>query len=203
MSLIDVLRSLRIRIRKIKISLSGRPESDLSFKQQIILEVGHKASCDVLIETGTLFGDTVNVARNYFDSVVSIEISRDFYEGCKQRFRKNNNVFLHYGDSSKILKEILKSIKYERAVFWLDAHCAGVGTMQGTTRCPILGELDALVSHSREDNCILIDDADCFGLDDHYPSIDEVFSILKNINANYNISIKNNIIMAIPSHIDI
>ena len=201
MSFREVIRCFRLKLRKIKINLSGRPKDDLSFKQQTILETGKKFSCDILIETGTYCGDTVNVARYYFDSIISIELSKDLHSKNKERFKNVQNVALHNGDSGKLLKEILKSIDEERIIFWLDAHYSGIGTATTKTSCSIMGELEAIASHSRNHHCILIDDATLFGSDPDYPKLDEVIHFLKNINNNYEISVNNNIIMAVSPHL--
>ncbi len=198
MSFKETVRLLRLKLRKIKISLSGRPKDDLSFKQQTILETGKKFSCDIFIETGTYCGDTVNVSRPYFDSIISIELSKDLHNRNKERFKNVPNVVLHNGDSEKLLEEILKSIDKERILFWLDAHYSGIGTATGKTSCPLMGELEAIANHSHKNHCILIDDASLFGKDPDYPKLDQVIQFLKKINNNYEISVNNNIITAVP-----
>lgn len=54
-----------------------------------------------------------------------------------------------------------------------------------------------IVNNYRNKHCILIDDANFFGNDKDYPKLEkEVIHALRNINANFEISINNNIIVA-------
>lgn len=199
-----VFRCFRMKLRGFKISLSGRPKNDLSFKQQMLIETGLKFNCAVLVETGTFRGDTTRVGARFFDRVYTIELSKELYEHNLKRFSGKKNIFLHQGDSDKVLKELMNTVLMntvsgnERMVFWLDAHYSGSGTSKREGKCPVLDELEAIKFHPRRDHCVLIDDADMFGEDDEYPELSEVIRQLKQINPDFSPVVKNNIIVAVP-----
>jgi hypothetical protein len=67
---------------------------------------------DILIETGSYEGDTIQLGLDLgFAEIHSIELSEKLYDKCKKRFKNVSGVYLHKGDSLKILPEILESIK--------------------------------------------------------------------------------------------
>jgi len=188
---------LRIKIRHIRLRLSNRPANDLSRKQQILLEIGWSYNCSTFIETGTFLGDTIEIMRRYFDRVVSVEVSRELYNLNKQRFEKRKNVFLYQGDSGELMSEMLEH-KTGRALFWLDAHYSGPGTARGAKECPLTAELESIAKYPRNDHCILIDDKDALTGKNDYPPLHQVKEMLLQINPNFEISEKNNILIALP-----
>lgn len=194
------LRLVAIKIRHFKGHLSSRPRNDLFYKQQRLLEIGSCYHCSIFLETGTYLGDTLKVARRYFDRVLSVELSEDLHNQNLKRFKKYRNVFLWQGNSGKRMPEMLPLIVGARALFWLDAHYSGVGTAKDENDCPIISELEAIAKHPRRDHCILIDDARCFGHEEGYPSIERVREKLLAINPEYYVHIDNDCIMALPPH---
>lgn len=194
------LRLVAIRIRRLKGHLSNRPRNDLFYKQQRLLEIGSRYSCSTLVETGTYLGDTVKVARRYFDRVLSVELSADLHRKNIERFKKHPDVILWQGNSGMRMQEMLSQIIGSRALFWLDAHYSGAGTAKDENDCPLISELEAIAKHPRRDHCILIDDARCFGHEEGYPPIDLVLEKLLAINHEYYVHIENDCIMALPPH---
>jgi len=192
------LRFVAIKIRRFKGHLSKRPRSDLFYKQQRLLEIGARYNCSTLVETGTYLGDTVKVARRYFDRVLSVELSEDLYLTNIERFEKSRNVYLWQGNSGVRIQEMISLIIGSRALFWLDAHYSGAGTAKDEEDCPLISELEAIGKHPRRDHCILIDDARCFGHDEGYPPIALVMEKLLAINSEYYVHIENDCIMALP-----
>lgn len=192
-----LLRLAAIKIRHFKGYLSRRPRNDLFYKQQRLLEIGNRYHCTTLIETGTYLGDTVKVARRYFDRVLSVELSEDLHNQNLKRFERYRNVFLWQGNSGKRMPEMLPRIAGTRALFWLDAHYSGAGTAKGENDCPIIFEMEAIANHSRRDHCILIDDARCFG-QAGYPSIEWVNEKLLTINPAFHVQIDGDCIIALP-----
>lgn len=193
-----VLRLVAIKIRHFKGQLSSRPRSDLFYKQQRLLEIGSRYHCSALVETGTYLGDTVKVARRYFDRVLSVELSTDLHQKNLERFKKHPNVILWQGNSGQRMLEMLSLIPSERVLFWLDGHYSGMGTERDESDCPIIPELEAIAAHPRCDHCILIDDARCFGKEEGYPSIEQVRQKLLTINPDFQVQIDNDCIMALP-----
>jgi hypothetical protein len=198
-----VLQSMRlifIKFRKLRINLSGRPISDLSYKQQCLLETGWRFGCSTFVETGTYLGDTVNVMKFYFDRVLSVELSEELHKRNRERFKNFRNIILWCGSSSKLMPEILRYAGDGRILFWLDAHYSGQGTAGEMQECPIMSELAAIGRENRNDHCILIDDAGCFSDKNAYPSINDVKEALLQINPSFSIIIEHDRIIALPTH---
>jgi len=146
----------------------------------------------IFIETGSCVGDGIACAlKAGYKEIHSIELSPDFYQKCVVRFKNNPNVHLYLGDSSIVLKEILKNIK-KPATFWLDGHYSWNGTARGDTNTPILKELAIIGDHSIKTHTILIDDVREFGtVEFDFIELDDILKALEKINPNYLISYEN------------
>lgn len=154
----------------------------------------------VFIETGTAGGESIRAAAEIFEICWSIEIIENRPEG-----EFPANVFLRYGDSSKLLKELAKPYKGERIVFWLDAHWSeNYEAPEGVNECPLLDEITAIKGH---DALILIDDARLF-LGPHpwpcdyreWPSFQDAFVRLHDCFPKHTITIVDDYIVAIPDY---
>lgn len=105
----------------------------------------------IFIETGSNYGDGIQQALDEgFKVVFSIEIDKEKYDHCVERFKDNENVHLILGDSKMILDTILMMIN-EPVTFWLDAHI-------GNKKSPVMHELEILRNHRIKSHTILIDD---------------------------------------------
>ena len=92
---------------------------------------------NIFIETGTYMGEGVDYALvQGFEKVYSIELDKERYLECKEKFKENSNVFIYEGDSSVVLKEILKSID-ESCVIFLDAHYCADGSSISEKMVPV------------------------------------------------------------------
>jgi tetratricopeptide (TPR) repeat protein len=120
------------------------------------------------VETGTLFGGTVATISNYDVQCDTIELSPHFYEKARLQFANTPNVRVHFGDSGRVLPELLRAID-EPCVFWLDGHYSEGPTAKGDKDSPILEEFAAILNHPIRDHIILIDDIRCFGQEDWPP----------------------------------
>lgn len=195
-SLKYILRPLYYRIRHRYWELFGRPYEVMNHKRRYILDKGHRYECSTFVETGSYLGDTIEVSRQQFEKVLSVELSEQLYSFCSWRFRKDSNVSLFLGDSSQVLPQMLDLID-GRALFWLDGHYSGGSTALGKYVCPLIFELAAIAKHKRNDHIILIDDARLFGVDPGYPTLQEAQASLLLINSNYQISVVDDIICAV------
>src|SRR6185295_17672205 len=84
------------------------------------------------IETGTCVGSGLQLAVDAgFEVLHSIELAVPFYIQARRRFANTPNVNLWYGDSSKVLPQILRLVDAP-ATFWLDGHYSGGHTARGT-----------------------------------------------------------------------
>ena len=113
-----------------------------------------------------------------------------------------SNVRLFTGDSATLLPEMSRQIK-GRALFWLDAHYSGGVTALGAKESPLCEELKVVASLDRSDHCILIDDTrSCTGLDD-YPTLPELWTLLREINPEYHLVMDWDCLMALPPDVDL
>ena len=148
----------------------------------------------IFIETGTCYGDTVDVAKRLgFNKIISIEVSKKLYKQACSRFLVSCNIQIINGDSSKILWFVIKNIR-EKITFVLDAHYLDWGAdirrdplaREKYVEYPLLKELEIISRHIRKDHTIIIDDVRLFS--SHFnTNIEEVREILLRINPKYKI----------------
>ncbi|SOE21298.1 hypothetical protein SAMN06298216_1771 [Spirosomataceae bacterium TFI 002] len=131
------------------------------------LQASHK--CDYFIETGTYKGDMIYANKHNFKNLISVELSPLYFAKAEKKFANDSNVKIHFGDSGKLMPEIIKNLD-AKALFWLDGHFSSGQTAQGELDCPIFGELDAIFS-SPHKHVLLIDDARFFNGTNDYPTI--------------------------------
>lgn len=155
------------------------------------------------IETGTYMGDASLWASDIFDTVTTIECSKEYYDIATNNLKNISNINLINGNSADELKIIAPKLK-SPALLWLDAH-AGGGYFGDEDCCPLLDELKAL-SSSPSSHYIFIDDARAFMAPppppfspDAWPSIDAVIMEIQS-NNDYLVIIINDVIMAVPRH---
>tara|TARA_B100000900_G_C20582520_1_gene718141 strand:- start:1653 stop:2399 length:747 start_codon:yes stop_codon:yes gene_type:complete len=75
---------------------------------------------DMLVETGTYLGNTLQYLLNFDIPTYSVEINEKFYFIAKSRFLDKKNLLLNHGDSVSFLKSLDKTQK--KAFIYLDAH---------------------------------------------------------------------------------
>jgi hypothetical protein len=132
------------------------------------------------VETGTLFGDTVEALRSVFERVVSIELSEELAAKARERFAGCGNVTILQGDSGQVLPRVLETLTGP-ALFWLDGHYSGdfqsrsrglVRTARGELQTPVVQELASILADKEPGHVVLIDDARLFDGTNDYPTID-------------------------------
>lgn len=160
----------------------GRPDPPPPLaKREMLLDYKKKHGLQILVETGTFKGDTVEAMRGEFKKVYSIELSEKFYQDAVKRFSGVGNVELRQGDSGKVMSEIVAKLDAP-TLFWLDGHYSGGDTAQGDLNCPVWGELEAIFSAAMQQPfVVLIDDARCFrhvGAVD-YPAVSDIEAWVK------------------------
>lgn len=149
------------------------------------------------VETGTFRGDMSLHASGLFPQVHTIELDPELARRAAERFARVSNVAVHQGDSGEMLAEVLEGVKTS-CVFWLDGHYSGGVTARGRTDTPIMRELAAISEHGIRPHAILIDDARVFGTDDAYPTLEEVFRVLRRIDPELAIAVSSDVIWAAP-----
>ena len=117
------------------------------------------------VETGTSEGDGVALAVECgFSPIFSVETILDKYVNCLKRFENNKDVFLLFGDSTKWMNSIVKSLASDKeygTVYWLDAHYSSHPVEKPAgDRCPLLNEIRAIGDHNitGTKHVLLIDD---------------------------------------------
>jgi hypothetical protein len=121
----------------------------------------------IFVETGTYIGETVNVAKNYFERIHTIEIKEQDYNLAKKRFSRDSNVTCHLGDSSIILNHVCKTLD-KPTCFWLDGHYSGGGTGKGAKNIPLYEELEVIMKECKQPCLVLVDDCRLFEKTDPY-----------------------------------
>jgi hypothetical protein len=117
---------------------------------------------NVFVETGTYMGDTISNMLNHFSKLYSIELSSKYASEAVDKFKNNTNVRIIQGDSSKVLKVLVRDVN-DTVFFWLDGHWSGGNTARGSLDCPLLEELH-IISNDFKNECIVaIDDVRLFG----------------------------------------
>jgi hypothetical protein len=147
-------------------------------KQRTIRHYAEKYKLEILVETGTYYGDMVEAMKKYFDHIYTIELSSELYKVAKKRFQKEKHVEVIHGDSGKVLKNLMKRIS-KPALFWLDGHYSAGVTARGEKDTPIYEELQHILSKRDIGHVIIIDDARCFGTDAGYPTLEELKEFIK------------------------
>lgn len=160
------------------------------------LDCFRRAYCvEILIETGTYQGTTVEAMLEKFKQICTIELDPELWKIMHDKFSRYSHVRVIQGNSGHVLPAILASVS-QRCLFWLDGHFSGPGTARGAVDSPIAKELDAIRSHHRNDHIILVDDARLFDGNNGYLTLEEIHSRLKEINPSYHVRVVDDIIQA-------
>ncbi len=154
-------------------------------KRALLRDVAEKYALRALVETGTFFGDTAVGLSKTFVKVHTIEAAPELYRAAEIRFKNHNNVVRHFGDSGKILPEIIKQLT-SASLFWLDAHIQEFA-VHGEEN-PILAEISHIVSDRRFNHVMAIDDVRLFGRKPEYPTLEQLKSCLSAAGRRYSLN---------------
>jgi hypothetical protein len=154
----DILRSAR-RPRVVRRwERSGRPiPPPAEYKHQLLLEYASSYRLDILVETGTFWGQTVAAMRRHFRKITSIELEPRLAGRARRRFRRFANIEVVEGDSARELAGLIGGLD-GATLFWLDGHDSA-GETAATE--PLREELRALMN-APAGSVALIDDARTF-----------------------------------------
>lgn len=166
-------------------------------KQKIVKSYQRKYEIPILIETGTYLGTMVNATKDTFKKIYTIELDKKLYWRAKNKFKKNNHIKVFFGDSTKVLPELLKQIR-RPCLFWLDAHFSKGITAKGSKETPIINELTAILKSKIKTYVILIDDANAFTGKKDYPFLTSLKRFILENNPSLYIQVKDNIIRVTP-----
>ena len=161
-------------------------------KQEIIANYCKEFKCKILVETGTYKGDMIFAQLNNFEQLYSIELSNEYYNNAKIRFKDHPKVSLILGDSGIELPKLVQKLN-DKTLFWLDGHYCGGVTAQSEVECPIYAELECIFK-SNLNHVILIDDARMFNGTRDYPTLDELQIFVSKLNSDLYLDVKQDII---------
>lgn len=163
------------------------------------------------VETGTASGDSVRMVYELFKKVWTVELIKDRADTTDAP----NNVKFIEGDSVEHLPKIIEELlllkgekERQYVLFFLDAHfCDDKPNETDYPECPVLEEIKCIGEYG-EDAVIIIDDARLFFGSPPYPndptewpSISEIFFVLKTLFPYHHTSITDDYIISIPIHL--
>ena len=170
----------------------------------LMLELASEFSINFFVETGTYEGTTAIWAAEHFQKILTVEFSEHFFRETLEKYKDRQNIEFIFGDSRTQLEKIVEKLE-EPALFWLDAHWSGGATYGDDDQCPLIEELK-IISRSRFDNFIFIDDARLFTSPPQPPhrleQWSDIASIIKAIHADRSdkyIVIIEDVIIAVPA----
>ena len=166
-------------------------------KQNVLMEYSDKYGLNVLVETGTYFGDMVEAMKDCFHRIYTIELDQRLFRHAKKRFVSAKHVKIIHGDSGEELGKVIKKIN-QPILFWLDGHYSGEDTARGKGDTPIYNELNHILSSKENRHVIIIDDAHCFGMEPPYPTIKELKEFINSKRDYFQINVLDNIIRVVP-----
>lgn len=167
-------------------------------KQMTVKEYAGRFKSEILIETGTFFGEMIYATRNSFSKIYSIELSEELAQRARKRFRQKKNICIIQGDSPNVLTSLLPSVS-RPSLIWLDAHYSGGDTAMGELETPIMQELAVIFQNRQIQYCILIDDARCFNGQNGYPTIEQLEDYVLRNQPGWVFQVENDIIRFHPS----
>ena len=155
------------------------------YKRNRIFKIQRTNKYDVMLETGTFYGQMVSANVGYFSKIISIEIYKPLFVANNNYYSNYKNVDIIYGDSAQMLSEIMPVLLEKSVLFWLDGHYSGHGTGMGALSSPILDEIGIILKYCPTKFCIIIDDLRLFNNTDGYPFKDDIFHIFNTNNIQY------------------
>lgn len=167
-------------------------------KQQTLQTHAQRFGLNILVETGTYYGDMVESMKDCFDRIYSIELSDRLYIDAKARFKSATHIELIHGDSGIELAKLMKKID-QPALFWLDGHYSAGETARGDKDTPIYEELGHILAAPDHGHVIIIDDARCFGTDPAYPSVQALEEFLRSKRPDIDIRVQDDSIRILPT----
>ena len=179
---------------------------NFSIDPKLVAALQDALPLQLLVETGTFQGDTLNSVSGSFGHSISIELSESLCTQAKERFASRGDIEILQGDSAQQLINARARYTNTPTLFWLDAHWCVAGETSGETiQCPLLAELAAIGALDPY-SVVLIDDARLFVATPPaphdavaWPTFSEVLAALKHMSPSHELSIINDVIAFYPS----
>jgi hypothetical protein len=172
-----------------------------SIPKELVKRIVKQIPFENFVETGTFQGGSSFWAAGHFKKVYTIEIDPAMSKSTASKPDCPKNIEFLVGNSKDILPKLAAGQLTGRSFFWLDGHwCGGLKTGE---ECPLMDELKAIAK--MKDSVIFIDDARCFlgppqepHDPKHWPRIDEIFGLIKELFPNNFTTIQDDVIMSVP-----
>lgn len=176
----------------------GRPVPPPHLVKQRTLQLyAERFGLNILVETGTYYGEMIEAMKHRFDAIYSIELSQELYVQATERFKKFKHIELIQGDSAAALGPIVAGLT-QPALFWLDGHYSGGVTARGSNDTPIDEEISHILSAPCREHVMILDDARLFGTDPAYPSQEALFKRIRSIRPDLTITVQDDSIRITP-----
>jgi hypothetical protein len=166
-------------------------------RRAMILAEARAIGAEVLVETGTLYGDTPWHFRHTFQSIHTIEVEPNLARLARERFQSQPHIRVWEGDSAALLGEVCSTID-KPCVIYLDGHYSHGITGMGEEECPVMSELRHMFGTLRRPFRIVIDDARLFGTNPAYPTLKALADFLAKNGWNPSIAVDNDAILIRP-----
>jgi hypothetical protein len=153
-------------------------------------------SLQAVVETGTYLGEMVEGLAGVGARIYSIELDPWLFRRAQRRLRRYGNVTLILGDSARQLGRVIRDLDCP-ALFWLDGHYSGGITARGEVDSPVVAELTAILSDTK-DHVVLVDDARAFDGTNGYPTISSLTALINRLRPNYRVEVESDIIRLGP-----
>ncbi len=160
--------------------LRGEPvRSPHLLKQRTVREYAQRYGLEVLVETGTYYGEMVAAMKNRFTSIYSVEYEHNLALRATKKFARYPHIRILEGDSQQVVPKLLKNLD-QPALFWLDAGYYGWAGLQGDKQ-RLTSEMEAILHHKTK-HIVLMDDARGLNGENGAPTVPE---LKKRIEAEY------------------
>lgn len=181
---------------------------NFSLDVQLVASLKKVLPLSVFFETGTFKGDTVDAMLPYFDRLITAELSEPLWKEVVDRFAGEKKVELYLGNSPDVIAKFRSELADSSVLYWLDAHwCVADDTSGELSQCPLLEEIRA-IEQLNETSLIIIDDARLFLASppepheiSQWPSIDSIITALRQISAQHELTVINDVIIYYPRSI--
>jgi hypothetical protein len=146
-------------------------------KRRFLLNLFKERNHELLVESGTFQGGTVEYFVPHAKRIISVEIEPPLHEAARERFRDTPSVELLLGDAMDLIPQVLETVS-EPPFVYLDGHfTGGVNLQPGKAIEPAPDILSALGELSLPaGSTVVVDDLRLFGRGDGFPGLDELTS---------------------------
>ncbi|GEJ55649.1 hypothetical protein [Anaeromyxobacter diazotrophicus] len=185
-----VLDALQLR----RWNLHLEPTPPRAVKADLVLRFASPRR-QAFVETGTFYGDLLQLVRDRFEVLHSIELSPGLARRAARRFASEPRIHVHQGDSGELLGPLLRELA-RPAVLWLDGHYSGPLTARGATDTPLLREIDSALRYGTPEDVLLADDARLLGTDPAYPTLDDVRALVRARRGDWDVTVECDVLKA-------